>query len=243
MSTQRQQHNQFDRFADDYTALLDKGVGISGFRSSFFDERKVAEMRAVLHMHGREASPLNILNFGCGIGKSEPYLVQSFPRAEITSLDISHKAIEVARQNNAGLPRVHFDTFDGHHIPSSHTYDVIMVAGVLHHIAPDERSGVIREFRRVLADNGFLFIFEHNPWNPVTRRIVQDCPFDEDAVLVYPRQMRTLLSSAGFTRSTVRFIHFFPSLLRILLPLEHILGWLPLGAQYFFVAQKGAFPA
>jgi hypothetical protein len=89
----------------------------------------------------------------------------------------------------------------------------------------------------MLSDDGTLFLFEHNPWNPFTRRIVRDCPFDDDACLLSPIAARSLLSAAGFVCS-IRYIHFFPHTLRHLLRLERCLRRVPLGAQYYCFAHK-----
>ncbi len=35
----------------------------------------------------------------------------------------------------------------------------------------------------VLKKKGRVYIFEHNPYNPVTRYLVATCEFDRDAVL------------------------------------------------------------
>jgi SAM-dependent methyltransferase len=225
----------FDRHARDYAGLMERSVRTSGYPASFFAERKVLEMRDTLQAAGALDRPFTVLNFGCGIGSSEPYLAREFPQADIRSIDVSEESLAVARENCRDMPKVSFSAFDGRTIPFPGPVDVILVAGVLHHIAPAERPAILQELRRVLADDGLIFIFEHNPANPLTRRAVRDCPFDDDAVLLSPRTMRALFDSAGLS-STVRYIHFFPRALKGLLGLERYLRWLPLGAQYYCIA-------
>ena len=230
--------NDFDRHAQQYTEELDRCVECSGFSSGYFAERKVREMYAVLLATGVADKPIRILNFGCGIGNSEPYLARWFPHAEIYSVDISKESIERALQRTQGLPRVHLSVFDGVHLPYPGPFDVILIAGVLHHIAPDIRSDVLHRLHGALGGGGHVFVFEHNPWNPVTRRVVQDCSFDMDAKLVSSRQARRLLQAVGFERLDIRYIVFFPSMLAALLPMERFLRWLPAGAQYVCIARK-----
>jgi len=227
----------FDRYAGEYDELVDRSIRSSGFPASFFTERKIREIAETLGARVAEQQ-LRILNFGCGIGKSEPFLVRAFPRAEITSLDISPASIARAQEINSSLRQVQFSVFDGSRVPFPAGFDVVLLAGVLHHIAPEDRPKVVQELHRVLADNGSLFIFEHNPWNPLTRKAVQDCPFDEDAELVPVRDLRGLLRKAGFGEQQIRFIHFFPRILRIFIPLERWMRSIPLGAQYYCVARK-----
>jgi len=65
------------------------------------------------------------------------------------------------------------------------------------------------------------------------------CPFDEDAILISPREARALLMRAGFeiVRTDFRFI--FPRALRGLRKLEDLVYRLPLGAQYQVLCRKG----
>jgi hypothetical protein len=82
-----------------------------------------------------------------------------------------------------------------------------------------------------------LFVFEHNPLNPLTRHAVNTCPFDENAHLIRAPVMRRRALDAGFDRAEVKYRIFFPHALRGLRPLESKLTWLPLGAQYYVLAR------
>jgi len=81
-------------------------------------------------------------------------------------------------------------------------------------------------------------VFEHNPYNPLTVRIVNRCPFDEHARLVRGGVMKQRVMAAGFSAATIRYRVFFPHALRVLRPLERALAWLPLGGQYYVLARK-----
>ena len=109
---------------------------------------------------------------------------------------------------------------------------------MFHHIDHAEHVAKLREIRRVLADGGWLFVFEHNPWNPLTRRAVRDCPFDENAHLMTAGTLRQRALEAGFSSAKVRYRIFFPAPLARLRPLEKLLTWLPLGAQYSVTCRK-----
>jgi hypothetical protein len=81
-------------------------------------------------------------------------------------------------------------------------------------------------------------IFEHNPFNPVTRYIVATCEFDEKAVLVPAHSLMAREIAAGFSNVKRSYIGFFPRMLRSLRSWEPWLSALPIGAQYFTVAEK-----
>ena len=92
--------------------------------------------------------------------------------------------------------------------------------------------------RSKLAPGGFIAVFEHNPWNPLTRKAVRDCPFDEDAVLLSRRQATRLLDEAGLEPIDAAYIIFFPQEGPRLARIERRLRPLPLGAQYYVAHRR-----
>ena len=48
-----------------------------------------------------------------------------------------------------------------------------------------------------LRPKGRIYIFEHNPFNPVTRWVVKHTAIDRNAVLLKPAEVRTGLHAAG----------------------------------------------
>jgi len=79
-------------------------------------------------------------------------------------------------------------------------------------------------------------VFEHNPRNPLTQRIVSNCVFDKNAVLLRSETTRSLIRQAGFTDLIERFIFSIPPSGRFLRSVDLLLGRLPFGAQYFIKA-------
>ena len=124
-------------------------------------------------------------------------------------------------------------------LPLGH-YGAIVLANVLHHVPLAERNPLLQRIQPLLMPGGKLFVFEHNPWNPVTRRVVACCPFDDQAILLYPREIRQRLTAAHFVDLRTDFIVFFPKPLAIFRPFEPMLGWLPLGAQCCVVGARAA---
>jgi SAM-dependent methyltransferase len=219
----------FDEYADDYNQILEKQLSFFSEDKSYFAEYKVKLVRA--HV---QAEPQSILEFGCGIGRSMKYLRTYFPQAEISGCDISDKCLEVARKENEYAFFFNNGTDD-----STYCYDLIVVANVFHHVSHTEYDSTIERINRYLNPNGQLFIFEHNPFNPVTRHLVKVCPFDSDAVLLYPNNMKRLIVNHGFNIINFKYTLFFPPKIgRIAGKLDHYLSWLPMGGQYFFQAVK-----
>jgi hypothetical protein len=108
----------------------------------------------------------------------------------------------------------------------------------VHHVLPADRPGLAAELARVAAPGGLVVLFEHNPWNPLTRLAVSRCAFDDDAVLLGRGETRSLLAAAGLDPVEARYILFFPWSGELLRSIERRLGRLPLGAQHYSAAAK-----
>ena len=80
--------------------------------------------------------------------------------------------------------------------------------------------------------NGLIAVFEHNPWNPLTRRAVRACAFDEDVDLIPRPRLASSLRAAGIEVTDTAYLLLFPWRTRLLRALEHALVQVPLGAQY-----------
>jgi SAM-dependent methyltransferase len=217
---------KFDRYAGEYRNLHDQSVSASGEHAEYFHVYKLERLERAGVQRGQR-----ILDYGCGIGNLTLHLAERFPC--VVGFDPSEKSLEVARGRVPGASFASApDTLE------DATFDVAVLSGVLHHVPRDERVGLLATVKSKLKPGGRLFVFEHNPLNPMTRRAVSACPFDDDAVLLWPWALPSLLSEAGFERPKVDYIVFFPKLLARLRPLEPRLRWLPIGAQTMTVARR-----
>jgi SAM-dependent methyltransferase len=222
---------EFDRFAQEYDALLRSSIGASGEGPEYFARYKVKDMADVFGRRNAVRRITRVLDFGGGVGASLPYLSEYFPEADITLADVSRRSLEYAARR--GVPRVSILHFDGKRLPlPDDHFDAVIAACVFHHIPETEHIALMVEIRRVLRSGGLFFIFEHNPWNPLTRRVVDNCPFDENAVLITGPEIRRRMKDAGFAQVDVAWRIFIPRALRAVRPAERWLEWLPIGAQY-----------
>ena len=214
----------FDDFADDYKEILEKQIRFFEIGADYFARYKVSTVKRLL-----QHEPKRILEFGCGIGGNIKHLLQTFPFASVVGCDLSENCLTVAARNNPGA---NFFMISKEVFPDSEKFDLIFVANVFHHIIPEKRINTTKLLKQLMTTNGELYVFEHNPYNPITRHLVNSCPFDADAELLTPKQLASLLRGAGFSTIEKGFILFFPSFLRLLRPLERFLTYLPLGGQY-----------
>lgn len=230
--------SEFDNYAEEYEQTLVTVGKVSGFDPTYFDEYKIKEVYNFLTARHLSDEEFTFLNYGCGIGKSEKFIRKYFKRAHIYSIDPSRRSMEIAEEKNRHLTNIEFRLLNGHHIPFEKTFDIIFLANVLHHIPRNDHTQVLEHLYRKLNDEGHLFVFEHNPFNPITVKIVQSCKLDEKAVLLTPLYTNRILARAGFNWRKVRFRVFFPKFLNFMTFLEYYLGKVPFGAQYYFVARK-----
>ena len=229
---------EFDKFADEYYAVLADSIGASGEGPKYFAEYKIADIAREYEVSSRGTNKCpRILDFGAGIGGSVPYVNKHFPTARLTCLDVSRRSLEIAEKRFPSLAEyVHFD---GKRIPfPDEHFDIAYAACVFHHIEHDKHVSLLQELHRVIRPGGSLFVFEHNPYNPLTVRVVNSCAFDEHARLIRGSDMKQRVTAAGFASTSIHYRIFFPHSLRALRPLEKAITWLPLGGQYYSLANK-----
>ncbi len=216
---------KFDAYAKNYETLHANSIGASGEQPGYFADYKVD---CLVRLTGpRLDEP--VLDYGCGIGVLTQRLCARYP--QVYGFDPSSESLARARENNPGA--VFID--DPAALPRAH-FGIAILANVLHHVPPAERPALLRRIAELLRpEQGRLVVFEHNPFNPLTRRSVSQCAFDDDAILLYPGELVSLMRQSGFTRVERRFIVFFPKFLGYLRPVEPHLGWLPAGAQMMVV--------
>jgi SAM-dependent methyltransferase len=228
------QPSEFDRFADEYHSVHAQNIRLSGEDPGYFARYKARDAANVAR--AGLAVP-RVLDFGAGVGNSLPFLHEEFPGCTLTGIDVSRRSLDVARTRFGDIAELL--EFDGRRIPADDgSFGLALAACVFHHIDHAEHRDKLAEIRRVLAPGGWLLVYEHNPWNPLTRKAVRECPFDENAQLMSAATLRRRAHAAGFTDVRVRYRVFFPAVLSWLRPLEGWLGWLPAGAQYCVICRK-----
>ena len=228
-------HDNFDKFARDYNDVHAETLDISGADRNYFSEYKIAEVAK----HEDRDSAISILDFGCGDGNSVKYMREYFTNAILFGTDVSELSIEEAEAKN--IAGATFHPYDGENLPfDDASLDVVFTSMVFHHISFDLHQGILKEIVRVLKPGGRFYIFEHNPLNPVTRKIVRECEFDHDAILLGHSYTDSILAEVGLKNRSLIFTLFFPRhwIFRWFLWAENLIRWLPIGAQYYVRSVK-----
>ena len=213
---------EFDPYAETYDRLLADSLGTGDIDR--FAAYKVEEIAYRM----RQCAVRRVLDFGCGVGRSLPFIATTFPGAELWGFEPSVECIHAARKRESRA-RV---TADWSEIPTGQ-FDCVMAANVFHHIAADARESEMRRCANALASAGSLFVFEHNPLNPVTRHVFERCPFDRGATMIPRREIVRLGELAGLRVRLAAFTLFLPFSGKSIASIQRGLAWLPLGAQYY----------
>jgi len=216
----------FDDYVEDYEKLLKDQLSFFETDRDYFSAYKIDILKRLL-----PKTPKKILDFGSGVGLSLPHFLSAFPDSALFATDISKKSLDFVSKNVTDVTVIEDDALEGQR------FDLVFLSGVVHHVPPHEREPLMKRLKTLSSEEGHLAIFEHNPFNPVTRRMVATCPFDKGVKLLTQNQMKTLLQTAQLTVMKADYCLFFPGFLKPLRPLESKLGWLPVGGQHFVIAK------
>ena len=226
--TPANQAAQFDSYADSYAEAVNQSIGFLGVKVDYFTRVKVDYMIDLLDTHFGGSDRVAMLDVGCGVGQSHPLYA---PRlGSLTGTDVSAPCLDRAAARNPGVA---YQAYDGTRLPwDDNRFDAVMTTCVMHHVPPAQWPQFAAELARVVRPGGLVTVFEHNPFNPLTRRAVNTCPFDDDAVLLSQRRTRALLRDAGLVNVQSRAILSIPPVGPVSRRVDLALGHLSLGAQY-----------
>jgi SAM-dependent methyltransferase len=228
--------SDFDQYADRYRQAVQESIAFSRTDLDFFTRAKARALLAEAARRVGDPRRLSFFDLGCGPGETDRFLEGRVGR--LVGGDISPRLVEVAEDRN---PWAEYGTLgQGEPLPyADDSFDVSFAICVLHHVAPPERAGLVRELARVTRREGLVVLFEHNPYNPFTRHAVARCEFDQDAVLVPRREVVCLLRDPPLTEVEASYILFFTRESAHLRWIERWLAHVPLGAQYLVSARCG----
>lgn len=223
----------FDTFADNYDAHLNAALSLTGEDKEYFASARLKALRGKLK--SLRENPRTVLDYGCGTGDTSQLLCQMPGVRNVVGVELSTRSVELARQQDRSRKCSFFATIE--YRPDGST-DMAYCNGVFHHIPVPERIGAVEYIYRCLRPGGVLALWENNPWNPATRFIMSRCAFDDDAIMLTPREACGLVRKGGFDLLGVDYHFLFPRFLKWLRPVEFALSRLPLGGQYQVLCRK-----
>lgn len=229
-------HTDYDQYRDEYGKQLDRAVSFAGPDHDFFTRAKADELVRLVRRHLDDPRKLAALDVGCGIGLSDRHLAGRF--RSLTGTDVSPGVLETAAQAN---PDVRYELAERERLPfGDGNFDLAFAVCVVQVVPPEERPRFVAELARVTRPDGLVVVFEHNPYNPLTRLVVRRCEFGGDARMLGMAEAERLLQGNGVTPVDRGYVLLFPSRRRRVLAVERALHRLPLGAQYYVAGRPAA---
>jgi tRNA (cmo5U34)-methyltransferase len=137
--------NAFDNIAAEYDAQ----------RKYVIPEMDEYYGAAVWAAESPEKNPA-ILDIGAGTGLLSALILQKFPGADLTLLDISDKMLDVARGRFAGRKNVEYLVKDYSRTDLEGSYDIVCSALSIHHLAPDDKRNLFHRIFAALKPGGMF---------------------------------------------------------------------------------------
>jgi ubiquinone/menaquinone biosynthesis C-methylase UbiE len=224
----------FDTYATAYEDIVDRSVSFTGRDAAFYARRKVELLEEIVRPRLGSLQGLALLDVGCGTGTTDRHFV---PRVrKLHGVDVSEEMLVQARRT---VPTAEFSWYDGEKLPfADESFDVVVGICVLHHVPVSDRFNMVSEMVRVTRSEGVVAIFEHNPFNPLTRHAVNTCDLDHDAVLLPPKQAVQLLGDTAHVQPGLHHFLFSPLGGAFGCSLDRHLRHVPLGGQYVAWVQR-----
>lgn len=225
---------RFDDYIDNYKHKIQDSINFIGQDVDFFIDIKAHILLNLAAKYLGNTRDIDALDIGSGIGLIDKIIAPHF--RSFRGVDVENGVIESAREYN---PRVEYKLYDGKKLPfENDSFHLTFAINVIHHVPVDRWRNFVIEMQRILRPGGLAVIIEHNATNPLTRKVVGNCEFDRDAVLLNHKNIIDLFVSSALKIVDDRYIIFFPFKGRLFRWLEKSLKWLPLGAQQYVAGRK-----
>src|SRR5262249_12773816 len=136
---------------------------------------------------------IRVADLGCGTGTVAKQVLERFPHAEVTCIDLADNMIAMAKVKLGSGTRLRYITGDFSTFDSSSKYDAIVSSLALHHLVTDEdkqrfyrricqslnSGGVFYNADVVLASTDFLQAVYMRQWRQFMLRSVPEKEIDE----------------------------------------------------------------
>lgn len=137
-----------------------------------------------------------VLDVGCAAGRDTRILKDK--GYDAVGSDLAERLLDIARQQN---PDIEFALADMRKLPfADNSFDAVWASAVLHHLTQTEMPDALREFHRVLAPGGIVYI--HTKAGEGRLETSESSVQDEtrEFELITPDELGAMLSDCGFNK-------------------------------------------
>jgi tRNA (cmo5U34)-methyltransferase len=135
----------FNKFAQDYDAQ----------REYIIPEMRQYYGAAVWAMETAAPKPA-ILDVGAGTGLLSSFLLEKFPEARLTLMDISENMLDMARMRFATRPGTEYIICDYSRSELGGPYDIVCSALSIHHLSPEDKRLLFKRIFTALKPGGMF---------------------------------------------------------------------------------------
>ncbi|MCL2463188.1 MAG: class I SAM-dependent methyltransferase [Defluviitaleaceae bacterium] len=109
-----------------------------------------------LEMLEQDVGPLEILDIGSGTGLFSSILLQKYPNAHFTLIDVSDKMLSVAKERFSGSKRFEYILADYTQYTFNKKFDIIISALSIHHLDAANKKSLYHNCFQWLNTNGIF---------------------------------------------------------------------------------------
>ena len=135
----------FNRFAQEYDT----------HREYIIPELRQFYSTAVWAMESPAAEPA-VLDVGAGTGLLGAFLLQKFPNARLTLMDIAEDMLEMAKKRFAARPGTGYRICDYTRADLGGPYDIVCSALSIHHLPPEDKQRLFCRIHDALVPGGIF---------------------------------------------------------------------------------------
>lgn len=128
----------------------------------------VADLFSVLGLD-HDLGGRRILDAGCGTGQRTLGCARRFPNSTFLGVDVTGESLKIAASlaHRYGIRNITFECHDILHLNLGEQFDVIVSAGVVHHLSDPTRG--VANLCRHLAPEGILCVWHYHPFGESAR--------------------------------------------------------------------------
>jgi len=217
-----------------------RGHSLKNFRKSkkaptCFSNYKIDELRRIADKAKMKCP--RILSFGSGIGVSLSGFRRSFKESKVTYVGLSDESIAFAKQESPGGEDYLLVKRCTISMPDA-SFDLAFANCVFNQIPKEDHHNWFKELHRVVKPGGKLVVFEHNPRNPFSVRMVDTPPSGANVGLIGTPELKQTVLAAGWDGVKIDYHVYFPAMFAKLRPLGRGLRWCGFSRQYIAVAER-----
>ncbi len=154
VSSSKPDKSVIESYYDGHATDVQQRSGLNQRHHSIFRKAKKAGLR-------RDHT---VLEIGCGIGLLSGLFAQYLDKGRLVSLDISPKAVEMAKANLAKHTNVSVEVNDMRAFRTDLTFDRVVLPDVLEHIPEEQHQALFLTISRHLTPHGKVLIHIPDPY-------------------------------------------------------------------------------